>query len=255
MFSRDELAAIADVVKDFPRLWVISDEVYKYIVHSPPPQKRGDGKLASGGHVHFARLPGMWDRTLTVSSAGKTFSVTGWQVGWIVGPATLVRDIQTLLPYVQFCAATPSQEALTRVLRKADQPYEGAPSYYDHLRADYQVPSLLNPLPSPPGLVGLSLPLPSPPWLVGLPRALIVGSCLTRVLRAVIAGVLNEPRAARQAKRDLLAEALEAGGIIPMKGEGGFFLIGDTRNLKVRCSLAPGRAQRAFRGAHMTWQN
>ena len=42
----------------------------------------------------------MWDRTLTISSAGKTFSATGWQVGWVVGPRRLVRDVQTLLPCV-----------------------------------------------------------------------------------------------------------------------------------------------------------
>lgn len=50
---------------------VVSDEVYKYTVH---------GESAQDGHVHFASLPGMFDRTLTLSSAGKTFSVTGWQV-------------------------------------------------------------------------------------------------------------------------------------------------------------------------------
>jgi hypothetical protein len=64
---------------------------------------------------------GMWDRTITVSSAGKTFSVTGWQVGWAIGPANLIRDMQTLLPYVQFCAATPMQESLVRCLKRADQ--------------------------------------------------------------------------------------------------------------------------------------
>ena len=74
-------------------------------------------------HV-FTRIymyTGMWDRTITVSSAGKTFSVTGWQVGWAIGPANLIRDMQTLLPYVQFCAATPMQESLVRCLKRADQ--------------------------------------------------------------------------------------------------------------------------------------
>eukprot|EP00287_Rhodomonas_sp_CCMP768_P010503 CAMPEP_0196721502 /NCGR_PEP_ID=MMETSP1091-20130531/4030_1 /TAXON_ID=302021 /ORGANISM="Rhodomonas sp., Strain CCMP768" /LENGTH=527 /DNA_ID=CAMNT_0042062977 /DNA_START=178 /DNA_END=1761 /DNA_ORIENTATION=- len=175
VFSRTELEAIAEVVRENPRVVVISDEVYKYILHSTPPSAsdQPSSPLASPGHVHFASLDGMWDRTLTVSSAGKTFSVTGWQVGWIVGPAAFLRDVHTLTPYVQFCAATPMQEALARVLTRAEQPYEGKDSYYEWLQELYS------------------------------------------------------------AKMLSLRSALESAGIIPMKGEGGFFLIGDTRNLKV----------------------
>ena len=58
-------------------------------------------------HNHFAALPGMFDRTVTLSSAGKTFSVTGWQAGWCIGPATLLKPIQLMLPFVQFCVSTP----------------------------------------------------------------------------------------------------------------------------------------------------
>lgn len=174
VFNRKEMEAMAQIVRDNPRLDVISDEVYKYIVHTPTSvEKPGSETLGTEGHVHFAKLPDMWDRTITVSSAGKTFSVTGWQVGWAIGPASLIRDMQTMLPYVQFCAATPMQESLVRCLKRADQPYEGERNYYDWLRKSYIV------------------------------------------------------------KRDKLAAALSAGGIIPMKGEGGFFLIGDTRNIEV----------------------
>ena len=60
------MAQIAEVVRRHPRLLVISDEVYKYTVYAGEP------------HQHFAALPGMFDRTVTVSSAGKTFSITGW---------------------------------------------------------------------------------------------------------------------------------------------------------------------------------
>jgi len=104
-----------------------SDEVYKYTVH-------GDGH----SHVHFASLPGMFDRTLTLSSAGKTFSVTGWQIGWIVGPAHLVRDVHVALPFLQFCASTPMQQALVGVLAQADAPYEGSANYYEWLNAQYR---------------------------------------------------------------------------------------------------------------------
>lgn len=175
VFSRREQEAIAQVVRENPRLVVISDEVYKYILHSAPPgtQDSPPSSLARPGHVHFASLEGMWDRTITVSSAGKTFSVTGWQVGWMVGPAPFLKDIHTLTPYVQFCAATPMQDALARVLARAEQPYEGQASYYEWLQQLYN------------------------------------------------------------AKMHKLRAALTSAGIIPMKGEGGFFLIGDTRNLKV----------------------
>ena len=66
----------------------------------------------------------MFDRTVTISSAGKTFSITGWQCGWCIGPAELIKPIQLLLPYVQFCVSAPIQHALSRVLVEADKPFE-----------------------------------------------------------------------------------------------------------------------------------
>ena len=108
VFSRVEMEGIAALVRDHPRLVVISDEVYKYIIHAPPldndtaaaaggGRPAGGGALGSEGHIHFAKLPGMWDRTLTVSSAGKTFSVTGWQVRRSVCAAGVVRRVTRLL--------------------------------------------------------------------------------------------------------------------------------------------------------------
>jgi len=125
-FSADEMTQIAEVVRRHPHLVVISDEVYKYVVHTGEP------------HVHFASLPGMWDRTVIVSSAGKTFSITGWQTGWCVGPERFIKPIQLLLPFVQFCVATPMQQAISRALSIADQPYEGHDSYYEWLCAMYR---------------------------------------------------------------------------------------------------------------------
>ena len=84
VFTFSEMQAIAGCVEAAgPQCVVISDEVYKYIVHSPPKQDKEDAddpttSPSCPGHVHFASLPGMWDRTLTVSSAGKTFFATGW---------------------------------------------------------------------------------------------------------------------------------------------------------------------------------
>ena len=94
--------------------------------------------LSCPGHVHFASLPGMWERTITVSSAGKTFSATGWQVGWCIAPAHLISPIHQILPYVQFCASTVIQEALARTLPRADEPYEGYETYYEYLNSKYR---------------------------------------------------------------------------------------------------------------------
>ena len=138
IFTRSEMEHIAEALElANPDCVVLSDEVYKYIVHSPPKERAAEESLFCRGHIHFASLPGMWERTITISSAGKTFSATGWQVGWCVGPARLIQPIHQLLPYVQFCASTVMQEALARSLPRADEPYEGHDSYYDYLRLKY----------------------------------------------------------------------------------------------------------------------
>jgi len=138
VFTRSEMEIIADnVIKAGPQCVVISDEVYKYIVHSPPPKEELMG-TSCPGHVHFASLPNMWDRTITVSSAGKTFSATGWQVGWCIAPSHLIAPVHQLLPYVQFCASTVIQEALARTLPRADEPFEGCNNYYEYLNSTYR---------------------------------------------------------------------------------------------------------------------
>lgn len=151
IFTMTEMEHIASALKNLapPDCIVLSDEVYKYIVHSPPKEERPisvtcevtptkeQSAPSCSGHVHFASLPGMWERTITISSAGKTFSATGWQVGWSIGPPHLIAPIHQLLPYVQFCASTVIQEALARALPRADLPYEGYATYYDYLKVKY----------------------------------------------------------------------------------------------------------------------
>jgi len=146
VFTHEEMMFIVDVINS-PRAnehcVVLSDEVYKYIIHSPPEEERiisNDSRnqiSTSPGHISIASLPGMWDRTITISSAGKTFSATGWQVGWCIGPPKLILPIHQLLPYVQFCPSTLMQEALARSLPSADLPFQGHSSYYDYLRNKY----------------------------------------------------------------------------------------------------------------------
>lgn len=139
VFTLTEMKMIAESVQAAgPQCVVISDEVYKYIVHSPPQKDELLETTSCPGHIHFASLPGMWDRTITVSSAGKTFSATGWQVGWCIGPNNLISPIHQLLPYVQFCASTVIQEALARTLPLADEPYEGFSTYYEYLNTKYR---------------------------------------------------------------------------------------------------------------------
>jgi aspartate/methionine/tyrosine aminotransferase len=119
VFLRHELEAIAALCIERD-LIVIADEVYDRIVYD--------------GHVHIpiATLPGMWERTLTINSTGKTFSLTGWKIGYAVGPAELVRALRTVRQFVTFATSTPFQEAMATALTEA--PGRG---YYDTLRREY----------------------------------------------------------------------------------------------------------------------
>ena len=125
VFTRAELAAIAAVLADFPAVVAVSDEVYEHLVYDGAKFER------------LATLPGMAERTLTVSSSGKTFSCTGWKIGWAVGPAHLVRGLVLTNQWVQFSVSTPSQAAIASALAAAEEPYEGHASYYAWLLAQY----------------------------------------------------------------------------------------------------------------------
>jgi kynurenine--oxoglutarate transaminase/cysteine-S-conjugate beta-lyase/glutamine--phenylpyruvate transaminase len=125
VFTLDELTAVSKIVQDFPDVVAVADEVYEHMVY--------DAKQ----HISLASLPGMFERTLTVSSAGKTFSVTGWKVGWAIGPAHLVRSVAVAHQWLAFSVCTPMQQAMADSLIAAEQPYEGASTYYDWLNSMY----------------------------------------------------------------------------------------------------------------------
>ncbi|CAM9727540.1 unnamed protein product [Chrysoparadoxa australica] len=245
VFTYEELESIAQVCRENPDILVISDEVYKYMIHEDvgekdeTPQAGGGGAegletgvncdlqgvngkklerrikpevdgapepevvpaatssghmpvLAPSRHVHFANLEGMWDRTVTISSAGKTFGVTGWQVGWLLGPEALISQMQRVLPYMQFCAPTPLQEAMATVLETAEMPYENYANYYDWLRHQYSD------------------------------------------------------------KKQRLASALSAVGIKPMRADGGFFLVGDIEELDVPKKYLHGKSSSTLAMPYMT---
>jgi N-succinyldiaminopimelate aminotransferase len=116
VLTRDELQAVADVAIERD-LVVITDEVYEHLVFDDHT------------HVPIATLPGMAERTLTLSSAGKSYSVTGWKVGWATGPAPLVEGLLAAKQWLSFSSGTPLQHAVAHAL-------EHEPDFPQQLAAD-----------------------------------------------------------------------------------------------------------------------
>jgi aspartate/methionine/tyrosine aminotransferase len=117
-FSEDELLTIAELCNEFD-VMAITDEVYEHIVF--------DGAK----HLRLATFPGMWQRTLTLSGAGKTFSCTGWRIGWAIGPAPFHDALCRLRQFTVFAAPTPFQFGIAAGLEMPD-------GYFDQLAAVYQ---------------------------------------------------------------------------------------------------------------------
>jgi N-succinyldiaminopimelate aminotransferase len=109
VFSRDELTEIAALAREHDLL-VISDEVYEHMVFD-------------GEHVPVASLPGMAGRTVTISSAAKTFSFTGWKVGWVTGTPELVTAVRTAKQFLTYVASGPFQYAVAEALALPDAYY------------------------------------------------------------------------------------------------------------------------------------
>lgn len=120
VFSRAELAALAEFACRH-NLTVLSDEVYEWMVY-PPAE-----------HVRIATLPGMGERTVTLGSAGKTFSVTGWKIGWAIAPPPLAHAILMAHQWIPFAVSTPLQEAVAVALEET-----GPRGYFAWLSQMYQ---------------------------------------------------------------------------------------------------------------------
>jgi len=127
IFSQEELERISELVLRHPNLYVISDEVYEHIIFD-------EYKALP----RIANIKGMWDRTLTIMSAGKTFSATGVRIGWGIGPKHLIQAMHALHQYNTFCAYEPIQEAIGECLDEANKPYLGESNYYIWLRKHYE---------------------------------------------------------------------------------------------------------------------
>ncbi|WRT66115.1 uncharacterized protein IL334_003068 [Kwoniella shivajii] len=108
VFTREELTQIAQVCIE-KNVLVIADEVYDCMVY--------DGKT----HTRIATLPGMWERTLTVGSGGKSFACTGWRIGWLIGPPQLTSATLAAHSRIVFCTNSPMQEAVAIGLEQAKE--------------------------------------------------------------------------------------------------------------------------------------
>ena len=107
VLTREELQVVADLAIEHDVL-VVTDEVYEHLVF--------DDARSAEGHVPIATLPGMWERTLTLSSAGKSYSFTGWKVGWATGPAPLVQAVLAAKQWLTFTSGAPLQPAVAHAL-------------------------------------------------------------------------------------------------------------------------------------------
>ena len=118
VYSKEELDSVAQVVKDFPNLVVLSDEVYEYMVYD------------NLRHTHMATIREMFEKTITLFSAGKTFSCTGWRLGYAIGPTSLLVPFKTVHSVINFSTTTLFQKACSIVFQEADQT-----GYYSWLQA------------------------------------------------------------------------------------------------------------------------
>jgi aspartate/methionine/tyrosine aminotransferase len=117
VYRRAELEAVAALCRRHD-LIAITDEVYEHMVYV-------------GEHRSLAALPGMWERTVTLSSLGKTFSLTGWKIGWAVAPEHLTAGVRAAHQFLTFATATPLQHAAARALA-------APPDYYSQLTESYR---------------------------------------------------------------------------------------------------------------------
>ena len=121
VFTREELTLIADLAEKYDA-YVITDEVYEHIVYAP------------NQHVYFASLPGMRKRTICCSSLSKTYSITGWRLGYIIAPPEIIEAAKKVHDFLTVGAAAPLQEAAVTGLRFGPEYYADLQEKYTHKR-------------------------------------------------------------------------------------------------------------------------
>lgn len=117
VFTREELETIAELADRYD-VYVATDEVYEHIVYEPHR------------HISFASLPGMFERTLTCSSMSKTYSVTGWRLGYVTGPHELLEQVRKYHDFFTVCAPAPLQNAAVTALSFGDDYYQSLQKLY-----------------------------------------------------------------------------------------------------------------------------
>ena len=122
VFNREELTIIADLAKKYDT-YVITDEVYEHIVYQPHE------------HIYLASLPGMFERTISCSSLSKTYSITGWRLGYIIAPEHIIDVAKKVHDFLTVGAAAPLQEAATVGLQFGDDYYTDLQKKYTKKRS------------------------------------------------------------------------------------------------------------------------
>ena len=121
VFTYDELKIIADLAEKYDA-FVITDEVYEHIIYAPHK------------HTYFASLPNMWERTISCSSLSKTYSITGWRLGYIIAPPHIIDVAKKVHDFLTVGAAAPLQEAAVTGLRFGDDYYRQLAEKYTEKR-------------------------------------------------------------------------------------------------------------------------
>lgn len=121
VFTEEELLTIASLAARYDT-FVITDEVYEHIVYAPHK------------HIYFATLPGMWERTISCSSLSKTYSITGWRLGYVIAPEAIIENAKKVHDFLTVGAAAPLQEAAVTGLRFGDDYYAALAATYTKKR-------------------------------------------------------------------------------------------------------------------------
>ena len=126
VYTDEEMKKIAGILQKWPNVHIVNDEVYEHIVFAGKSLR----SLATYGDL--------WSRSVTLSSAGKIFSITGWKTGWAVGGPDIIRKLAIAHQWTVFCSNTPCQAAVASALQAAEQPYEDCSNYYVWLLREYE---------------------------------------------------------------------------------------------------------------------
>ena len=121
VFTREELEIIAGLAKKYDA-YVITDEVYEHIIYEP------------NRHTYLASLPGMWERTIVCNSLSKTYSITGWRLGYVIAPPEITDRVKKVHDFLTVGAAAPLMEAAVVGLNFGDDYYRKLQAHYTHMK-------------------------------------------------------------------------------------------------------------------------